>query len=82
MASRSDPLVLEELLAHADWLRVLASHVVRGEEEAEDALQDTWMAVLRAPPDRGRPARPWLAEVMRNFVRRSARRRQAQWRRE
>jgi RNA polymerase sigma factor (sigma-70 family) len=65
---------MEELLAHADWLRRLAAHVARGDDAgAEDALQETWVAALRAPPGRDRPAQPWLAEVLRNFVRRALR---------
>jgi RNA polymerase sigma factor (sigma-70 family) len=68
----SGPARLDDLLAHADWLRRLAVHVARG-RDAEDALQDTWLAALRSPPDAGRPAQPWLAEVLRNFVRRRAR---------
>jgi RNA polymerase sigma factor (sigma-70 family) len=66
------PPRLQDLLAHAEWLRRLAVHVARG-RDAEDAVQDTWLAALRTPPDPTRPARPWLAEVLRNFVRRRAR---------
>jgi RNA polymerase sigma-70 factor (ECF subfamily) len=66
---------IEELLAHADWLRRLALHVVRGADgaEADDVLQETWVAALRSPPRRDRPAEPWLAEVLRNFARRALR---------
>jgi RNA polymerase sigma factor (sigma-70 family) len=65
---------IDELLAHADWLRRLARHLVHeGGDEAADAAQDTWVAALRAPPLRDRPAEPWLAEVLRNFVRRRRR---------
>lgn len=82
MDSRSAPLAIDNLLLHANWLRLLANHVARGEEEGEDAVQNTWLAALRTPPAAGLSARPWLAEVMRNFVRRSARQRQARRRRE
>lgn len=66
------PARIEDLLAHADWLRRLAVHVAHG-AEADDVVQDTWVAALRSPPDAGRPPRPWLAEVLRNFVRRRMR---------
>ncbi len=60
---------MHELLSHADWLRRLATHLVG--DEGEDAVQDTWMAALRSPPaGDASQARPWLAEVLRNFVRR------------
>jgi RNA polymerase sigma factor (sigma-70 family) len=69
------PFGIEELLAHADGLRRLAVHLVRGRDPAlgEDAVQETWAAALRAPPGRDRPTEPWLAEVLRNFVRRALR---------
>ena len=63
---------IQELLAHADWLRRLARHVVRG-GEGEDVVQETWVAALRAPPRGAGAVRPWLAEVLRNFARRALR---------
>jgi RNA polymerase sigma factor (sigma-70 family) len=72
---------IEQLLAHAEWLQRLSVHVVRG-EDAADLVQDTWVAALRSPPDRTRSARPWLAEVLRNFARRRARDQEARDRRE
>jgi RNA polymerase sigma factor (sigma-70 family) len=69
------PFGIEDLLAHADGLRRLAVQLVRGRDPGlgEDAVQETWAAALRAPPGRERPAEPWLAEVLRNFVRRALR---------
>jgi RNA polymerase sigma factor (sigma-70 family) len=64
---------IQELLTHAEWLRGLARHLVRDEADAADAVQQTWVAALHAPPDADRPARPWLAQVLRNFVRKNAR---------
>lgn len=55
------------LLEHAEWVRVLATRLVR--EDADDAVQDLWLAALRAPPDSNRPARPWLARVLVNAAR-------------
>jgi RNA polymerase sigma factor (sigma-70 family) len=64
---------IDELLAHADWLRRLARHLVGADADAEDALQETWTAALRSPPRTDRAPEPWLAEVLRNFVRRGRR---------
>jgi RNA polymerase sigma factor (sigma-70 family) len=56
MAELPVPADLDALLAQADWLRALAHHLVR-------------RSALRSPPDRGRPLRPWLAQVLRNATR-------------
>src|SRR5690349_4706003 len=58
---------LDQLLAHADWLRALASRIVG--RDAEDAVQETLIAAMKAPPDAARPAKPWLAQVLRNVTR-------------
>jgi RNA polymerase sigma factor (sigma-70 family) len=59
---------LERLLEHSTWLRGLARSLV-GASSADDLVQDTLVAAMRSPPPSDRPARPWLAHVMRNFVR-------------
>src|SRR3569623_857801 len=59
---------LTALLAHADWLRDLARKLVGG-TAADDAVQDTYVAALHAPPDPDLPAKPWLARVLRNASR-------------
>src|SRR6478735_7191052 len=59
---------LAALLAHADWLRDLARKLVGG-AEADDAVQDTFVAALRSPPDPNIPAKPWLVRVMKNASR-------------
>jgi RNA polymerase sigma-70 factor (ECF subfamily) len=59
---------LEELLAQSDWLGRLARRMA-GPDDAEDALQETWLAAQRSPPDPERPLGPWLAQVLRNLVR-------------
>lgn len=69
---------LTALLAHNDWLRDLARKLVGG-AAADDAVQDTYVAALRSPPDPDLPAKPWLARVLRNASRmahRSAARRE------
>lgn len=59
---------IADLLAHADWLRGLARRLV-GPAAADDAVQDTYVAALHAPPDPELPPRPWLARVLRNVTR-------------
>ncbi|MDF1838443.1 MAG: sigma-70 family RNA polymerase sigma factor, partial [Planctomycetota bacterium] len=66
MDPQDNALTQESLLEHAVWLRRLASELVRDPGAAEDLVQDTWLAALRAKPDPARPLRPWLARVMRN----------------
>jgi RNA polymerase sigma factor (sigma-70 family) len=70
---------LDALLAQAGWLRALAVVLVRHGADADDAVQDVWTAALRSPPQAGRPARPWLAQVLRNVVRSGIRRRRRRW---
>jgi RNA polymerase sigma factor (sigma-70 family) len=59
---------LEDLLAHSDWLTRLARRLT-GAADADDAVQETWLAAHRSPPDPDRPPRPWLTGVLRNLVR-------------
>jgi RNA polymerase sigma factor (sigma-70 family) len=73
---------LEELLRRAPWARRLARHLVRRREDADDLLQDAWLAASdRASAGSGHTAsRPWLSGVLRvlslNQARAAARRRQ------
>ena len=62
-----------DLLEHAGWLRGLARALAHHEAEADDLVQDTWLAALRTPPDEARPLRPWLNQVLRNVSRMTAR---------
>ncbi|HRV83062.1 MAG TPA: RNA polymerase sigma factor, partial [Planctomycetota bacterium] len=59
---------LERLLTHQDWLRALARKLVGDSQAAEDLVQETWMAAMKSPPDPTRPARPWLAGVVRRLA--------------
>gem|GEM_PF-2639589 len=61
---------LDHLLEHAGWLRGLAMHLAGGSDIGDDAVQETWTATLRRPPDPSLPPRPWLARVVHNFIRR------------
>ena len=64
----------EELLAHAGWLRALSSSLVSDRSDADDLMQETWLAALRHPPRAGLSLRPWLARVARNLARNARRR--------
>ena len=66
METRPTDLSLEDLLDHQDWLRRLSRHLV-GESGADDLVQETWLAALRARSSSpsSRP-RAWLATVARN----------------
>lgn len=64
---------LSALLGQSRWLRGLAAHLVGGGPEADDLVQETWLAALRSPPAAERPPRPWLGQVLRNVWRMAAR---------
>jgi RNA polymerase sigma factor (sigma-70 family) len=69
----------EQLLADAGWLRRLAERLA-GNGEADDLVQETWIAAWRREHEADRSLRPWLAKVMRDTFRmrrRAERRRQA-----
>ncbi|HUS64632.1 MAG TPA: RNA polymerase sigma factor, partial [Kofleriaceae bacterium] len=63
------PLSPEDLVAHAAWMRRLAAALAGPAGDADDLVQDAFVAALRSPPDADRPARPWLAQVLRNAAR-------------
>lgn len=57
----------EHLLADAAWLRRLASSLA-GEGDADDLVQESWLAAWRKQPAGDRPLRPWLAKVVRDLA--------------
>lgn len=60
----SDPISIELLLQHDSWLRALATRLARDTDEAEELLQETWLAALRRPPiQRATDVRGWLKQV-------------------
>jgi RNA polymerase sigma-70 factor (ECF subfamily) len=65
---------LDDLLAHAAWMRALAGRLLGDGDEADDVVQEAWLSALRAPPARGLTLRPWIATVVLNLVRTRARR--------
>ncbi len=67
------PIRPHELLEHSAWLRRLAGTLVRGDADADDLVQETYLAALRSPPLDDRPVRGWLREVARNAGRMRAR---------
>jgi RNA polymerase sigma-70 factor (ECF subfamily) len=64
--ARAQSSNIEELLTERTWVRNLARSLV-GELWADDLAQETMLAAMRAPPAPGRPARPWLASILRNL---------------
>ncbi len=69
MEADSRTFTPEALLAETDWMRRLARALVRDVDAADDLVQDTVLAALRAQPELDRGLRPWLARVLRNFAR-------------
>ena len=66
-------LSADELLEHREFVRALARRLVFDEDQAEDVVQETWLAALRSPPRDHSGLRAWLATVARNVARRLAR---------
>lgn len=59
---------MQALLEQSGWVRSLARRLAAG-ADADDVEQATWLAVLRRPAERGRPAREWLSAIARNVAR-------------
>lgn len=61
----------QALLIHRDFLQRLAAGLLADPSAAEDAVQETWLAVASEPPEAGstRSIRAWLATVTRNAAR-------------
>ncbi len=84
MPNHAPTATLDELLAHQGWARRLARRLTADVAEADDLVQETWVAASRRPPASDRPLRPWLAVVLRNLWinrRAAARRREVRQRR-
>src|SRR5262245_36831038 len=65
------PLVieLESLLCEERWMRRLARRLVADPSEAEDLVQDAWVARLSAPRSERALSRAWTSSVLRNLWR-------------
>jgi RNA polymerase sigma factor (sigma-70 family) len=76
--SADNSIPIEDLLRHSQWLRPLAFRLLRDGDEADDAVQETYLAALRRPPAPSRDLASWLGGVLRNLcfqeVRRERRR--------
>ena len=64
---------LEAVLAHSSWVRALAERLVRDPGEADDIVQETWIAADRHRPGLETGLRPWLAGVVRKLALRKRR---------
>jgi len=58
----------DDWFQHAGFLRALARRLVADEARAEDAVQDTMLALLTRPPRESGNVRGWLARVLRREV--------------
>jgi RNA polymerase sigma-70 factor (ECF subfamily) len=70
----------EQLLQDIAWLRSLAARLANDRDDADDLVQEAWIAAWRRQPDATRPMRAWLTKVVRDLAgmkRRSDRRRAA-----
>jgi len=66
----TDSAAIDVALDDLQWLRRFAALLARDTDEADDLVQETLVTAWTSPPrDAGRPARPWLATVLRNRFR-------------
>jgi RNA polymerase sigma-70 factor (ECF subfamily) len=62
---------LELTPADVAWLTALARTLTGSWPDADDLVQETWVAASTSPPKDGQMNRHWLARVLRNFYLRS-----------
>lgn len=70
------PASVEEILAHADWVRRLALGLVGNEAGADDLTQEALMRAIERPPVAGSSVKAWFARVVRNLAIDQGRKRQ------
>ncbi|MEM8710013.1 MAG: sigma-70 family RNA polymerase sigma factor [Planctomycetota bacterium] len=58
-------VTIDELLAHAGWLRALALRLV-GDAGADDLVQEVWLRAAKRPPGQADSPRGWLKAVLRS----------------
>jgi RNA polymerase sigma factor (sigma-70 family) len=73
MSAGSGSPNLHELLGRTAWARRLARHLVRGDDEADDLLQNAWLVAAQQQRTREGEAYGWLAGVLRILGMRHAR---------
>ena len=76
------PYPTERLLGEFEWMRALAARIVRDEHAAEEALQDSWVTLLRRRRAPGSTSPGWFATVVRSSARQAARSASSRARRE
>jgi RNA polymerase sigma-70 factor (ECF subfamily) len=64
---------IESLLRDEGWVRALARRLVRDASEADDLVQEAWLAARRGPAEAAVAPKRWLAAVLRNEARQRAR---------
>ncbi len=64
----SDGPTAEQLLADADWLKRLAIRLAGNADDADDLVQESWIAAWRRRPDQSRSLRPWFTKVVRDLA--------------
>jgi RNA polymerase sigma-70 factor (ECF subfamily) len=65
MSETVDP---QQLLADAAWLHRLARSLAGSDADADDLVQESWIAAWRKRPDSDRSLRPWLGKVVRDVA--------------
>jgi DNA-directed RNA polymerase specialized sigma24 family protein len=69
MPKTADNPTIEHMLEHVEWVRRFARQLVGDRAEAEEVVQDTWLAALRKSPESGPSMRGWFRKVVANFAR-------------
>jgi RNA polymerase sigma-70 factor (ECF subfamily) len=63
------PFPPELLLQHGRFVRLLAYHLLRDANAADDVAQEAWLRMLRQPSLEEGRVRPWLRRVVTNLAR-------------
>ena len=58
----------EQLLQDIAWLKGLATMLANDRDDADDLVQEAWIAAWRRQPDATRPMRGWLTKVVRDLA--------------
>ena len=64
--ANSNQDAINQVIGEGQWLQRLALCLAHDRADADDMVQETWVAALRASPDARESMRPWLAQVLRN----------------
>lgn len=58
----------QQLLQDIAWLKSLATTLANDRDDADDLVQEAWIAAWRRQPDASRPMRGWLTKVVRDLA--------------